>query len=419
MSAKKKNRDKWEAFRMKSPTPLNLKRLLAERGIPQVRLREGLTLVDGKQPSEATVTQMLLRDIWPAKTPKSFLKKQVGDFLREHEVSDEEIKTALQIDKNPGNLRIAPLSKKRKAARAPAPVDENIPQLPETEMLSQEAKRHFNLLQDPFLDDIQGPDDVYLSGEQRYIREAMYQAAKHAGFLAVVGESGAGKTVLRKDLVDRIQRAGESITVIQPRIIDKGRLTAGAICDAIINDVSDDKPRMTLEAKARQIEKLLSGSSRAGNSHVLMIEEAHDLTIKTLKYLKRFWELEDGFKRLLAIILVGQPELKMTLDVKRNWDAREVINRCEIAELQPLNGNLGDYLALKFKRIGKQLDELFHESAYNEIRARLTRESRGQVTTMMYPLVVNNVVRRAMNIAAEVGEPKINAEIIGEVIKGV
>jgi type II secretory pathway predicted ATPase ExeA len=45
-------------------------------------------------------------------------------------------------------------------------------------------------------------------------------------------------------------------------------------------------------------EKILTNSSRAGYSHVLMIEEAHDLAVTTLKYLKRFWELEDGYKKL-------------------------------------------------------------------------------------------------------------------------
>ena len=75
--------------------------------------------------------------------------------------------------------------------------------------------------------------------------------------------------------------------------------------------------RSSQEAKARQAQKMLAESSRAGNSHVLVIEEAHDLSIQTLKVLKRFWELEDGFKRLLAIILIGQPELKLRLDQMR------------------------------------------------------------------------------------------------------
>jgi hypothetical protein len=42
------------------------------------------------------------------------------------------------------------------------------------------------------------------------------------------------------------------------------------------------------------VKEILTGSANAGNSHVLVIEEAHDLNVQTLKYLKRFWEMEHG-----------------------------------------------------------------------------------------------------------------------------
>lgn len=408
----------WRVHRLKRPTPLKLKRILADRGIPQRRLADAILLVNGKPPSETTITQLLMRNIWPLKTPRPFIKNQIEQFLRAYNIPEEDIGTALKIDEDPDTPRVKAPTIKRAAVGTPAPfvaIDES--QLPETEMLSQNAKKHFRLFQDPFLDDVQGPEDVYLSADQRYIRESMYQTARHGGFLAVIGESGSGKTVLRKDLIDRIQREDEPITVIQPRIIDKGRLTAGAICDAVVNDVSEERVKQSLEAKARQVERLLQGSSRSGNSHVLMIEEAHDLSIQTLKYLKRFWEMEDGFKRLLAIVLVGQPELKHRLNEHRNWEMREVIRRCEIAELQPLNGNLEEYLGKKFGRVGKEPADLLAPDVYDALRARLTQRVRGtqQVMSLLYPLVVNNAIRKAMNLTADMGVPKVT----GEIIKGV
>lgn len=229
----------------------------------------------------------------------------------------------------------------------------------EVVMLTEKAKQHFMLAKSPFVDDVQAYEDVYLGTNQRYVRQAMWLAAKQSGFIAVVGESGAGKSVLRRELIDRIRREQANITVIQPQIIDKARLTAGAICDAIIEDISQERPMRTLEAKSRQIQRLLTGSARAGNSHVLLIEEAHDLNTHTLKYLKRFWELEDGFKRLLAIVLIGQPELKLRLSIQHNWDAREVIRRCEQIELQAMDvADINEYLQHKCTRIGTDLDSL-------------------------------------------------------------
>jgi type II secretory pathway predicted ATPase ExeA len=268
---------------------------------------------------------------------------------------------------------------------------------------------------DPFIDDVTGPDDVFMSPDQQYVRGAMYQTAKRGGFIAVIGDSGAGKTTLRRDLQDRISREDPNIRVIFPQIIDKTRINASSICDAILADM-DVRPMSSLEAKARQIARLLSESARGGNAHVIMIEEAHDVPIPTLKYMKRFWELEDGFKKLISIILIGQPELKNTLNEHIHPELREVSRRCEIIELQPLNGNLEKYLELKFKRVGRSLTDIFEKDAFDAIRARLSvhRGTSRVPVNMAYPLIVNNCVTAAMNSAAELGMAKINAELIRE-----
>lgn len=284
-------------------------------------------------------------------------------------------------------------------------------------MLSPLTRTHFSLSRHPFVDDVQSAQDVYLSKDQRYIRESMYYAAKHGGFVAIVGESGSGKTTLRRDLVERIRRDNEPITVIQPQCIDKRVLNATHICDAIISDISTERPKQSLEAKARQIQRILTASARTGASHVLIIEEAHDLSLSTLKYLKRFWELEDGFRKLIGIVLVGQPELGERLDEQRNPDAREVIRRIEVARLKPLNGNLEEYLGLKFKRVGVPLEQVFEKDAFDAIRARLTRRrpNTTSVESHLYPLNVHNVICKAMNAAAELGLPKVTADLVGRV----
>lgn len=281
-------------------------------------------------------------------------------------------------------------------------------------MISSAAKRQFNIFKDPFIDDVNEAKDVFLGAGTRYVSEYMYSTARNGGMLAVIGESGSGKTTLRRLLVDRIRNENLKIKIIFPRIIDKERLTATAICDSIIQDCSTEYPRRTLEAKARQIERILTDSSRSGFSHVLMIEEAHDLTIQTLKYLKRFWELEDGFKKLLSVILIAQPELKTKLDESRNFEAREIIRRMEIAELEPLNkeSDLEEYLKLKFERVGVKHDKILAPNVYKAVIEKLTRRSRRGGLSMAYPLTVNNVIKQAMNTAAEISQELVDAETL-------
>lgn len=403
----------------RSAAPYRLHAVMRRYGIAHRDLCERLTYQHGRRVgrtmSPATVSLLLTRRIWPITVDTDAIQAAAAELLRERGVPDAEIETAWVVDGD--EAQAAPQQKRNRKRDANPKLVEEPFQLPEAEMLSPAARQHFNLARHPFIDDVQGPQDVYLSREQRYVRESMYYAAKHAGFVAVVGESGSGKSTLRRDLLDRIRRDGEPIVIIQPKCVDKGALTAAHICDAIVADLSTERPRMSLEAKGRQIERILTASAQSGNTHALVIEEAHDLSVSTLKYLKRFWELEDGFKKLIGIILIGQPELGDRLDERRNFDAREVIRRCEVAMLRPLNGNLQEYLALKFRRIGTDVESVFDADAYDAIRARLTRHraGTGEVESHLYPLVVNNLVARCLNAAADLGLPKISAQLIGKV----
>lgn len=396
--------------------PLKLKGVLARLGVRQVEWAASIKQegrgVEGKPLSLSAATQIMNWGTWPRLTSQASIKRQTEELLRRHGADEVDIAEVWDVEEDDHSRNIHPAGVHLGQHARLQPEIEPL----EIEMLSPNAKKHFGIFRDPFVEDVQCADDVFLSADQRYIREAMFSTAKHGGFLAVVGESGAGKTVLRRDLVDRVQRDSQLIVLIQPRLIDKGTMTAGGICEAIIGDLREgEKIPRSLEAKARKVEKLLKDSGRAGNAHALLIEEAHDLSIQTLKFLKRFWELEDGFKKLLSIILVGQPELKNKLDERIHYEAREVIRRCEVAELMPLDRHLEAYLALKLKRIGKQPEELLEKDAYDAMRARLTRQkSGGKAISMVYPLTVNNLLTSALNLCAEIGVAKVSADVIGE-----
>lgn len=391
--------------------PIMLKGVLIRYGLGQKDWADNITQADGVKLSLSAATQIINWNTWPRKTPRHSICKQTEDWLKSHGVAEQDLVNLWTVDTTdpfrngqPTGVHVG----QRWNANQP-----DIDPIGDIEMLNPAAKKAFALFRDPFQDDVSSADDVFLAPDQRYIREAMYMTAKLGGFLAVVGESGAGKSVLRRDLIDRIAREQAPISVVQPRTIDKRSLNAGAIFEAIIDDIAPGtKLRRSMEAKSRQAEQLLRDSSRAGNTHTLLIEEAHDLSVQTLKVLKRFWEIEDGFKKLLSIILIGQPELKMKLDERHNFEAREVIRRCEVAELMPLDSNLENYLAHKFKRVGKDVKEVLDPAAFDAMRQRLTRRSGQQTLSMLYPLVVNNLVVKAMNHAAELGMDVVDADVI-------
>ncbi|MDR1300973.1 MAG: AAA family ATPase [Treponema sp.] len=282
-------------------------------------------------------------------------------------------------------------------------------------MLTLKTFKQFALTQDPFSGDVAKAEDVYLTEDTRFVAEYLVQAAKVGGMVALVGESGSGKTTIRRYAIDRMAAEGQKVRIITPRCVDKTKLTTNTLCDAIISDCSTETPRRTLEGKARQVERILTNSSRSGYNHVLMIEEAHDLSIQTLKYLKRFWEMEDGFKKLLSIVLVGQVELKAKLDESKNWEAREVIRRMELLELEPLGtgADVAAYLDIKFGRLGKERKAVIDDKGCEALAAKLRRQTRnGVVYSVAFPLLINNWCRRAMNEAAELGADLVDADVV-------
>lgn len=282
-------------------------------------------------------------------------------------------------------------------------------------MLNIKALKKFGLTHDVFMGDIEKASDVYLNADSRFAVEFLVQTAKTGGMVALIGDSGSGKTTIRRYALDRMQEEGQKVKIIQPKSIDKARLSTGSICDAIILDTSSESPKRSLEAKARQIERILTNSSRAGFSHVLMIEEAHDLTIPTLKYLKRFWELEDGFKKLLSIILIGQIELNSKLDESKNYEAREIIRRMEKLHLEPFDNwqDIANYLDIKFSRLGKKRADIITDEACKALSDRLRRQTRaGEVYSVAFPIIINKWTRDAMNSAYELKVDKVDADIV-------
>ena len=292
--------------------------------------------------------------------------------------------------------------------------------------LTPAAKKHFRLFKNIFDEPIRSAAELFNNSDINYVRESMWQAAKgNSSFIAVVGQSGAGKTTLHRELNDRIEREREPTIVIEPYPTGmedndlKGKtLKASHIAESILATLAPStNAKRSPEARFRQIHNLLKESSRAGHHHLLIIEEAHSLPIPTLKHLKRFLELENGFTPLLSIILIGQDELKIKL-AENNPEVREVVQRCEIVTLEPFTQTtLVDYLQHRCKAADRKLSDFIDESGLDAICTKLTRNvgRKNQHESLLYPLAVGNLITGAMNVAADLGAPVITGELVMEV----
>ena len=199
-------------------------------------------------------------------------------------------------------------------------------------------------------------------------------------------------------------------------LIDKTGKTMKAlhIAEAILYTVAPaQKCQSSPEARFRQVHKVLKDSFDAGNRHVMIIEEAHSLPFPTLKHLKRFYEMEKGYNKLLGIIIIGQNELADKLS-EANAEVREVVQRCEVIELRPLDDVKG-YVAHRCKRADLDASRLFDADALDLLPIKLNGPSTksGQSgESLVYPLAVGNMLTLALNAAASAGETKVTADIM-------
>lgn len=381
---------------------LKLKQILMSHRLSQASLARHLDL------STATVAQLVNHSQFPKRAEELQLNEKISAFLVAAGVPEHTSHQALEEEAGA-------------ATHSPNPTQqstEDLLMLLRKQQLAPAAKRHFNLMRNPF-DEVRSSEEVFLTPESRYVREALRHSARHGGFMAVVGESGAGKSTLRRDLIEWIQRENQPVMVIEPYVLGmedndiKGKtLKSAHIAEAIMATVAPGTAaKRSPEARFRQVHNILRESHRAGNRHLLIIEEAHGLPIPTLKHLKRFFELEDGFNKLLSIVLVGQSELAQKLD-ERNPAVREVVQRCEVVQLQPLDLELEAYLTHRFKLAGKALAEVMDDSAINALRTKLTGSGNFSV---LYPLAIHNVLTAALNLAADLGAPKVTGPLVAGV----
>lgn len=366
----------------------------------------------------STIWNISCANRWPARRDREELREALRALFRKHGACDAQLEQMFHAESYYGKEAGAMQNDEREAKE----IDVLLPK----QSLTLAARKAFNLHfgVSPFDGDVTDDAQMFNSDEIRYVREACLQAATAGSFVAVVGESGAGKTTIQADLESRIERERKPVIVIKPSVLGmedtdtKGKtLKSSDILAAVITRLSPlSTVPQTIEARSRKAERMLRESAEAGFAHLVLIEEAHCMPDATLKHLKRLHELKLGRRPLLGILLLAQPELLIKLDPKRAH-LREVTQRVEIVQLLPLDADLKPYLAHRAGVIGRNLADFIDDSGIEALRTKLTvtRNSaagKTRVTSLAYPLAVNNLMTAALNTAAEIGVPVVTRDVV-------
>ncbi|MBT8130695.1 MAG: AAA family ATPase [Gammaproteobacteria bacterium] len=179
--------------------------------------------------------------------------------------------------------------------------------------------QYFGLREKPFAI-TPDPQFLYLSNRHgEALAHLLYGVTESGGFIQLTGEVGTGKTLLTRSLLERLPDDIDLAVVLNPR------LSAQEFLETIFDELNFERPdNASIKVLIDQLNQYLLQAHAAGRHTVLLVDEAQNLDSDVLEQLRLLTNLETSKKKLLQIILVGQPELRQTL--ARN-DLRQLAQR--------------------------------------------------------------------------------------------
>ncbi|WP_286744229.1 ExeA family protein, partial [Aquabacterium sp. UBA2148] len=227
---------------------------------------------------------------------------------------------------------------------------------------------HFGLKQAPFSI---APDPRYLFMSERH-REALahllYGVGGGGGFVLLTGEIGAGKTTVCRCFLEQIPRRCNVAYIFNPKL-STGELLQ-SICDEFRIPLPGG-PEASLKAHVDALNEFLLKTHAVGQNNVLIIDEAQNLSPEVLEQLRLLTNLETSERKLLQIILIGQPELRQMLaQPELEQLAQRVIARYHLDALS--EEETAQYIQHRLETAGLKRGSLFERKALKRIH-ELTR----------------------------------------------
>ena len=171
-------------------------------------------------------------------------------------------------------------------------------------------KAFYNLKRNPF-EITPDPSFLFPTGRHNEALAALYYGVRRRkGFVVLTGEVGTGKTLLLRCLLQSLKQSKD----VAYAYIFNGRLSPIEFLQYIVSDLglpgtSKNKGELLL-----QIAHYVIARSEKRLTTVLVVDEAHHLSIEILEEIRLLSNLETADEKLLQILLVGQPELDDKLD---------------------------------------------------------------------------------------------------------
>ena len=222
-------------------------------------------------------------------------------------------------------------------------------------------KSYFGLKENPFN---VNPDPRYLYLTKQ-IEEAltglMYGIQTRKGFITLTGEVGTGKTTLVNRLLDWLRQRRT-----RTAFLFNSRMNTSHLFDFILAEFEIACESRTKSQQLMKLNQWLLERYRAGETAVLIVDEAQNLSYPVLEEIRMLTNLETSTEKLLQIVLSGQPELEEKLKLPQLRQLKQRITlRCKTAPLTKEQTHA--YIAERLRIAGTTGEQIFSPEAMDTV----------------------------------------------------
>lgn len=260
--------------------------------------------------------------------------------------------------------------------------------------------KHFGLSQTPFS---LTPNTGFFFGLSPHVEALqVLQTALQTGegFIKVTGEVGTGKTLLCRKLINDL-RSGFHCAYLPNPYLTPAELRWAVANELGLNYATDiDQQQLT-----GLIQQQLLELSSHGQAIVLVLDEAQALPEDSLEALRLFTNLETESRKLLQVVLFGQPELDERL---KRQEFRQLRQRITFSyNLRPLTWDETDaYIRYRLAIAGRQGEALFTP----KLTRKIAYASRG------IPRLINILAHKALLLSFGEGVTRVKASHVRDAI---
>jgi len=260
-------------------------------------------------------------------------------------------------------------------------------------------KSFFGLKDNPFNVN-PDPRYLYLTKEiEEALSGLMYGIQKRKGFITLTGEVGTGKTTLVNSLLEWLQQRK-----VRTAFLFNSRMNTNQMFDFILAEFGIPCESHSKSQQLMRLNQWLLDRYRAGETTVLIVDEAQNLTYPVLEEIRLLTNLETSTEKLLQIVLSGQPELEEKLKLPELRQLRQrIMLRCKTGPLSKEQTH--DYIAERLRIAGASGELIFSPKAVETIH----------LYSLGIPRVVNLLCEHSLINAFVEHERPIGQKIVEDV----